>query len=30
VLPGNTADNTTLRDFLDRIDRQYGRLDASG
>jgi hypothetical protein len=30
VLPGNTADNTTLRDFLDRIDRQYGRLDAFG
>jgi Transposase DDE domain len=25
VLPGNTADNTTLRDFLDRIDRQYGK-----
>src|SRR5271167_2037769 len=25
VLPGNTADNTTLRDFLDRIERQYGK-----
>jgi hypothetical protein len=25
VLPGNTADNTTLRGFLERIERQYGR-----
>lgn len=25
VLPGNTADNTTLRDFLARIEQQYGR-----
>jgi hypothetical protein len=25
VLPGNTADKTTLRDFLARIDRQYGK-----
>jgi hypothetical protein len=25
VLPGNTADCTTLRMFLDRIERQYGR-----
>src|SRR6266513_770530 len=25
VLPGNTADNTTLRDFLARIERQYGK-----
>lgn len=25
VLPGNTADSTTLRDFLDRIERQYGK-----
>ena len=25
VLPGNTADNTTLRDFLERIERQYGK-----
>src|ERR1039457_5146998 len=24
VLPGNTADNTTLKDFLARIERQYG------
>jgi hypothetical protein len=23
VLPGNTADKTTLRGFLDRIERQY-------
>ena len=25
VLPGNTADNTTLKDFLERIERQYGK-----
>src|SRR4051812_48220627 len=25
VLPGNTADNTTVRDFLARIERQYGK-----
>jgi transposase len=25
VLAGNTADNTTLRQFLDRIEGQYGR-----
>ena len=25
VLPGNTADNTTLRDFLARIEAQYGK-----
>lgn len=25
VLAGNTADNTTLRGFLDRIERQYGK-----
>lgn len=25
VLAGNTADNTTLKDFLARIERQYGR-----
>ena len=25
VLPGNTADKTTLRDFLARIERQYGK-----
>lgn len=25
VLPGNTADNTTLRGFLDRIECQYGK-----
>src|SRR5882757_590352 len=25
VLPGNTSDKTTLRDFLARIEAQYGR-----
>ena len=25
VLPGNTVDNTTLKDFLARIERQYGK-----
>jgi transposase len=25
VLPGNTADSATLRDFLARIERQYGK-----
>jgi hypothetical protein len=25
VLPGNTADNTTLKDFLARIEGQYGK-----
>ena len=25
VLPGNTADSTTLRGFLDAIERQYGK-----
>jgi len=25
VLPGNTKDDTTLRGFLDRIERQYGK-----
>ena len=25
VMPGNTADNTTLRGFLQRIDDQYGK-----
>ena len=25
VLAGNTADNTTLREFLDKIERQYGK-----
>lgn len=25
VLPGNTADKTTLRDFLARIEQQYGK-----
>jgi hypothetical protein len=25
VLPGNTADNTTLKGFLERIERQYGK-----
>jgi transposase len=25
VLPGNTSDKTTLRDFLNRIEKQYGK-----
>ena len=25
VLPGNTADKTTLHGFLERIERQYGK-----
>jgi transposase len=25
VLPGNTSDKTTLRGFLERIERQYGK-----
>ncbi|TMK37308.1 MAG: IS1634 family transposase, partial [Alphaproteobacteria bacterium] len=25
ILPGNTADKTTLRGFLERIERQYGK-----
>ena len=27
VMPGNTADNTTLTAFLEKIERQYGRSD---
>jgi transposase len=27
VLPGNTSDKTTLRDFLDRIEKQYGKAE---
>jgi Transposase DDE domain len=27
VLPGNTADNTTLRAFLQKIETQYGKAD---
>jgi hypothetical protein len=27
VMPGNTADNTTLGDFLDRIEEQYGKAE---
>jgi transposase len=27
VLPGNTADNTTLRGFLRKIEAQYGKAD---
>jgi hypothetical protein len=27
VLSGNTADSTTLSDFLDRIEKRYGRAD---
>ena len=27
VMPGNTSDKTTLADFLERIEQQYGRSD---
>ena len=27
VMPGNTTDNTTLSDFLDRIEEQYGKAE---
>ena len=27
VLPGNTADKTTLQDFLAKIEKQYGKAD---
>jgi transposase len=27
VLSGNTADKTTLRDFLKKIENQYGKAD---
>ena len=27
VLPGNTADKTTLREFLQKIDDQYGKAE---
>ena len=27
VLPGNTSDKTTLRDFLGKIEEQYGKAD---
>jgi len=27
VLPGNTADNTTLREFLHKIETQYGKAE---
>ncbi|MCZ7564787.1 MAG: IS1634 family transposase [Burkholderiales bacterium] len=27
VLPGNTADSTTLRGFLEQIERQYGKAE---
>jgi transposase len=30
VLPGNTADKTTLRGFLERIERQYGKAPTPG
>ena len=26
-MPGNTADQTTLEEFLEKIERQYGRSD---
>jgi len=29
VLPGNTADSTTLRSFLAKIERQYGKAERS-
>ena len=28
VLAGNTADKTTLRDFLSRIEQQYGKAQS--
>ena len=27
VMPGNTSDNTTLAEFLEKIEAQYGRSD---
>jgi transposase len=27
VLPGNTSDKTTLKDFLEKIEHQYGKAD---
>ena len=27
VMPGNTSDKTTLKDFLQQIEAQYGRSD---
>lgn len=27
VMPGNTSDKTTLRDFLEKIEQQYGKSD---
>jgi transposase len=30
VLPGNTSDETTLRGFLHRIERHYGKARRSG
>lgn len=27
VMPGNTSDKTTLRDFLEKIEKQYGKAD---
>ena len=27
VLPGNTSDKTTLRDFLKKIETQYGKAE---
>jgi transposase len=27
AIPGNTSDKTTLRGFLDRIERQYGKAE---
>ena len=30
VMPGNTSDKTTLRDFLQRIEAQYGKAGRTG
>ena len=30
VLPGNTADKTTLKMFLEKIETQYGRAERIG
>jgi hypothetical protein len=30
VMAGNTSDKTTLRDFIKRIETQYGRPGAPG
>jgi len=30
VLPGNTSDKTTLKGFLEKIEKLYGKATASG